>query len=126
MTRGSETPSQKSVGASGLCDQPETEDDDDVERDEDDLETGLRPAEVRLEAARVGDEGVAGVGESGAALPARDEEERVLTMVAGEVVGIDNGRIEEEEGVGVGVRKKKQTDVESVVLEKEDTEGGGV
>lgn len=86
MTSGSDTPSQKSVAASGACDQAgeeEAEARTEEETEDDDLESDLRllAAGVRLVAARDGDEGVAGPGVSGAALPARDDEERVLTMM---------------------------------------------
>ncbi len=101
MTRGRETASQKSVGASGAWAQrppaTDAEDDDEepllrrVETAGGGREVDLRPRpgrdEDRLAAARVGDEGVAGevaeavAGDSGAALPARDEEARVLTIV---------------------------------------------
>lgn len=74
------------MAASGACDQAgeeEAEARTEEETEDDDLESDLRllAAGVRLVAARDGDEGVAGPGVSGAALPARDDEERVLTMM---------------------------------------------
>lgn len=104
MTSGREMASQPSVATSGVCDQPADEDeDDDVEpllrRVEaaravpvgGGREVDLRPRpgrdDERFLAERVGDDGEAGevadavAGDSGAALPARDEEARVLTMV---------------------------------------------